>query len=503
MQILIKFSKSLKVAFLATSCLFIIAACNNIGTAEFKTAAEGTGSSSESSTLTFSGISSVDQVSDTTARLNWSNHAAAVGYEVYNLSSGSPIFVSFITAPASDITITGLSVSTAYSYRVKAKDAYGILDSNTNDQEFTTNAAPDVPSGVTMLNPSGATGINQTPTIRVNGVKSGDTVSLFTDSSCSNQVGSVVSTGTSVDITTSTLAAGSYSFYANATGTNTSACSTETAAYALSPCSSDWIEVPGNSLLGTSDFCVMKYEAKNVGGIATSQAASTPWVSINQTDSSTACRALGVNYDLISNPEWMTIAYSIEETDSNWSNGDGTGMLNRGHSDNSSTALAVTDINDDYDGTGNNSGQAPGSGWEQKRTHTLSNGEVIWDFAGNVRQWVDWTTGGSLTGVTPANKAYYSTDGAPQSTWIQFTTLDTNINNGDEMETLAWQPLDSSLNSSNGIGLYYAGDNLSGGAALRGGNWNNNTHSGVFALALNASASFTGSYIGFRCVFRP
>ena len=31
----------------------------------------------------------------------------------------------------------------------------------------------------------------------------------------------------------------------------------------------DWITVPGNPTFGTSDFCVMKYEAKNVANIAT------------------------------------------------------------------------------------------------------------------------------------------------------------------------------------------------------------------------------------------
>src|SRR3989339_962293 len=42
----------------------------------------------------------------------------------------------------------------------------------------------------------------------------------------------------------------------------------------------EWIYVPGNSSIGTSNFWVMKYEAKDVGGAATSQAALTPWVSI-------------------------------------------------------------------------------------------------------------------------------------------------------------------------------------------------------------------------------
>ena len=54
-----------------------------------------------------------------------------------------------------------------------------------------------------------------------------------------------------------------------------------------------FIVVPGSSTYGTEDFAVAKYEMKNVGGVATSQAADTPWVSISQTDSITECSALG------------------------------------------------------------------------------------------------------------------------------------------------------------------------------------------------------------------
>ena len=38
----------------------------------------------------------------------------------------------------------------------------------------------------------------------------------------------------------------------------------------------DWVLVEGNSSYEAQDFCVMKYEAKNVGGVATSQASSSP-----------------------------------------------------------------------------------------------------------------------------------------------------------------------------------------------------------------------------------
>ncbi|MEK7721003.1 MAG: hypothetical protein AAB359_01285, partial [Elusimicrobiota bacterium] len=83
----------------------------------------------------------------------------------------------------------------------------------------------------------------------------------------------------------------------------------------------EWLFVPGNSSLGTNDFYVMKYEAKNVGGVATSQAAVTPWVSINQTDSITQCAALGSGYHLLTIAEAQTINRNIEAQTANWANG--------------------------------------------------------------------------------------------------------------------------------------------------------------------------------------
>ncbi len=41
----------------------------------------------------------------------------------------------------------------------------------------------------------------------------------------------------------------------------------------------------------------------------------------------------------------------------------------------------------------------------------------------------------------------------------------------------------------------------SGGAALRGGNWNNGSLAGPFALNLNNDASNSNTNIGFRCVW--
>ncbi len=158
-------------------------------------------------------------------------------------------------------------------------------------------------------------------------------------------------------------------------------------------CPHNFIEVPANIDLNISTFCVMKFEARNNNGQAISTNSGLPWVSINSSDAITACESISEDgflgkFFLISNPERLTIARNLEGVAQNWSSQIvGTGEMARGHSDRiPARVLEITNINDFYDGTGNSSTD----GREQKRTQILSNGEIIWDFAGNVWEWIDW-----------------------------------------------------------------------------------------------------------------
>ena len=241
-------------------------------------------------------------------------------------------------------------------------------------------------------------------------------------------------------------------------------------------CPYGFIVVPGSSTYGTSDFCVMKYEAKQVGSSTTpiSQASGLPWVSISQTaaiaNSSNVIGCTGCH--LITETEWLTIAQNVLNNPINWSSGTvGTGYIYSGHNDNapSGTIDASTNDSDGYYGTGNSSS----SGANQKRTLALSNGEIIWDLAGNAYEWTQGTAIGNQPGVLAGGYA-----------WRNYTEMTTH-------GTLSPDPFPattgitgaSSWTGTNGIGFVNSSaDDASSLVVIRGGNWSAGNIAGVFMM---------------------
>ena len=203
-------------------------------------------------------------------------------------------------------------------------------------------------------------------------------------------------------------------------------------------------------------------------------------------------------YALISNPEWMAIAKNIENVAANWTDGSvGSGCLLRG---NVGTTLCTGGASG-YDGPDPDSGS--GRSDSGTASLTLDNGEEIWDFSGNVWEWVDWDMSDTLLTIATDSKAFVSSDGSTVQDWREFANLDTNISDGSEMSLESWQATDSSLDGNDGIGRYYGGRANSGGAAIRGGDSSNGTNAGAFALSLANESINASTDIGFRCVYRP
>ena len=254
-------------------------------------------------------------------------------------------------------------------------------------------------------------------------------------------------------------------------------------------CATGYLVVPGSATYGTSDFCVMKYEAKNVGGIATSQAASTPWVSLSQTTTITNSTAACTGCHLITEAEWLTIAQNVLGVSSNWSGGAvGSGYIYSGHNDGSPwNALAAdADDNNGYYGTGNVATSS------QRRTLTLSNGEVIWDFAGDVYEWTQSTIAGSQQPGLSGESSY------AYKQWNNGSLLQNGLP-ANAMPGYTGISGASGWSSAQGIGQLYS--NYGEAVAhsyVRSGCFYNNANAGVLALFLNNTAAYWNNDVGFR-----
>jgi len=256
-------------------------------------------------------------------------------------------------------------------------------------------------------------------------------------------------------------------------------------------CPAGFIVVPGSVTYSTSDFCVMKYEAKNDGSNnAISQAAGTPWVDITQPASVAAGTAACSGCHLITEAEWMTIAQNVLGVASNWDNGSGghtvgTGYIYKGNSDATGSSIASSDDNNGYFNTSN---VAPSN---QRRTLTLSNGQVIWDFSGNAWEWTSGTVqspivqpgingGGynvreynTLTnqGTLPVNPMPASTGIAGASTWTSSTGIGTIFSSSD---------------STTARGFARGGSTINDGGIL------------MLSLQFDPAGGFTNGWYGFR-----
>jgi len=267
-------------------------------------------------------------------------------------------------------------------------------------------------------------------------------------------------------------------------------------------CATGYVPVPGSSTFNTNDFCVMKYEAKCANITAETVGLTTPVTANNTYDnSSTNCVVSGgapdykpvsvasgypigsiseanaaaycstIGGHLMTNAEWMTIARNVEQTAANWNGGViGTSWINRGNY--TGAALA-------FDGTTVGTSQA-------KRTHTLSNGELIWDLSGNVSEWLaDTCTSGAGSG------SYFDSTGL-----IEWT--DSNL---DDYERGAAGPTVNTYNdATNALGRY-DGCSTTGNFFIRGGyvDTTNATYAGIFQLD-QTSTGTAATRIGFRCV---
>ena len=189
---------------------------------------------------------------------------------------------------------------------------------------------------------------------------------------------------------------------------------------------------------------------------------------------------------LITEAEWLTIAQNVLSVASNWSGGVvGTGYIYSGHNDNApaSALTASTDDSQGYYGETN-------TGGNQRRTLTLTNGEVIWDLAGNVSEWTAGQTASEKPGI--AHMGYAVRE------WTAITVHGNIL--PDPFPSFA-NSAASSWTSANGIGEIYSNADDSSGlrAFTRSGMWADGATAGIFELYLgNPINGSYGASTGFR-----
>ncbi len=339
-------------------------------------------------------------------------------------------------------------------------------------------------------------------------------------------------------------------------------------------CPAGFILVPGNKLYNTSDFCVMKYEAKcaNISnpniGIVPPQGDSCSGLSVTggycgvYKNNGKSCACIAENnkevvstksgfpitfiamsdntknnakfycqsrgWHVITNDEWMTIARNVEQVPNNWCDKNGTDcgfppgtkgkILANGHNDNINEATASAggigaliagEDNQPCFGTTNDGSNACGGKSSQKRTLNLSNGNILWDFAGNVWEWVDSQV---MRKEEPESKSngvldlgWTRSDFAPGS----LPSVITDNGQGTVLGYNSMRPSNPTWNANNGVGrIYHYSDpndiNTALYAFIRGGNWRHYDDDGAFTIHLSPPANTENiDDVGFRCVTAP
>ena len=296
-------------------------------------------------------------------------------------------------------------------------------------------------------------------------------------------------------------------------------------------CPDGFVFVSGSSYFETSSFCVMRWEAKAYdtneeevvadgcdGGcnanwadssiVPVSVAEGVPWRRITANsgnyDAIDACESQG--WRLINNREWMTIARHIEANPDNWEDGvvgstvgDGGGLNRGAHRNNNQPAFNGSEdcLYFRYNSCGDS------GDFVDRRTFYLSSGEVVWDFAGNLWNWVDFMEDGSSI---PSGNAC----SGDSQVWRGFNGDSINdcvFSNGFSQNSSVDKrfevgPLGGFNAVDHRVGRIYPRDTTNR-FALRGGGWSYSGGAGVFALYLHLAPSSAHTHIGFRCVVNP
>lgn len=221
----------------------------------------------------------------------------------------------------------------------------------------------------------------------------------------------------------------------------------------------DFVVVPEVTLPNGTvvpSFVVGKYITGREGDQLSISENATPWTRINFHDSKAEAEKAGLK--LITELQYLALAHDIANQDINWLGGKvGEGSIFQGlHRGTVYGAQAGTYVSPEE---------------TERRWHQLSNGEQVFDFAGNCFTWVFDDVQGNENGIVA--KAF--DEQTPSLTTAPYPS---------RKKGTGWRP--------------DAGDDWSGYALVRGGFWDSDDLAGVFGLDRGDPRDEYGG-VGFRC----
>ncbi len=92
--------------------------------------------------LEFAGIDSIDEVRSTSLRVRWLANADAANFLVFQQTPSGAILRKTALAGASSVTVSDLEPNTAYTFKVQATDALGVVTTTSATASATTRPAP-------------------------------------------------------------------------------------------------------------------------------------------------------------------------------------------------------------------------------------------------------------------------------------------------------------------------------------------------------------------------
>lgn len=99
-----------------------------------------------------SGIDSISDVTSTGMTLNWTAPTGVTRYDIYNVTSGTPVYYGTAASGNTSYVITGLEPSTNYTWRVRYVNTANITDDNTDDESQSTASPPVFAGAVNISN---------------------------------------------------------------------------------------------------------------------------------------------------------------------------------------------------------------------------------------------------------------------------------------------------------------------------------------------------------------